>query len=90
MKILVLIFIVCLYTIAHAEGSYLVGDLGIIKPSYVLQSKPYVREIPAQEYKTEAVGEVKVEMVEAYWDGEPQSKEAMENAGFYSIVSSKD
>lgn len=81
---------------AFAGQSYLVGDLGIIKPDLkgilIAQDKPlpFVVEHTAVIDRTEAKGEVTVTMTEAYYNGEPQTVESMENAGFFSIVTSKD
>jgi len=77
-------------SISLASNSYLVANQGIRIPEPQLISTPYVREVPAEVIQTtKSVGEVTATSTVEY-NGEEQTQEAMEGAGFFSIVSSSD
>lgn len=84
------LFVFCGVYTSRAENSYLVGNQGIIIPPPVLQSTPYVREVPDVVVpESKIVGDVEIKTSMEY-NGVEQTKEAMEGAGFFSIVTAKD
>ena len=85
--VLAIILIVSSYGFVSSE-SLLIGDRGPVVPEKQLVSSVYIREeLPVIE--SSVICGVVVESSLEY-DGVEQSKESMEKAGFYSIVTAKD
>ena len=95
---LILLLMVLFISNCYADNSYLVGDLGIVKPDMtgilIAKDKPmaqplfYHKAEPVYD-RTKVDGDVTV-TTEIEYDGVVQSKEDAERSGFFSIVTAKD
>ena len=89
-QLLITTILLLISSSVYAENCFLVSDKGIRVPEPQLVSTPYVRAVPVEVVPvTQVYGDVLVKTYVEY-EGEVQTQENTERAGFYSIITAKD